>query len=220
MNPRRKTPEITLVTSHLLVCIRALAILPCLTATSAWAQTWMPVSRNGQAQYLVGPVGSHSGSTSYTGLLVETHDQFSLSDPGGTIPATSISYQVDAVPSPTGMSMSIAGTADRGNIPCPPPNCSGSSWANSTVNDSWNFTLSQSTCFTLTASVNVFDSSGATAGQGFQFISGGGMQLSNGQNTTILSATLSATGSGTYYYSGILLAGNCNLGLIGQASGG
>ena len=218
MNPYRKTVETTLTVRNL-VCIRVLVILPCITLASASAQTWTPISRNGQAAYLVGPIGSHSGSTNYT-ALVETHDQFSLSEPGGTVPDTSISYQVDAVPSPTGMSMSIAGTADRGDIPCPFPTCTGSAWANSTVGDYWSFTLAQSTCFTLTASINVFDSSGNTAIQGYQFGGSGGMQLSNGQNTTFLGANLNATGSGTYYYSGILLPGNYSVGLTGEAAGG
>jgi hypothetical protein len=194
-----------------------LAILAGLLAClgNAQAQTWTPTSRTGTSFVGAGELSPnlHQITDNYSGLD-ETHDLIQVSVPATTTPSASASAQLDAVPSPTGMFLSIAGEALRGPIPCSDPACSGAVYSNTTQNDQWTFVLTQPVCYSLEASVTLFNDSGETAGQGFQFIN-----YTNFTPTLLASGVLSATGSNQYSTSGTLTPGTYIVSVIGQADG-
>jgi hypothetical protein len=194
-------------------CLLAAALAPAtlgLAAAASPAQTWTPTGRTGSSFVGAGPLSPdlQQITHNYTSLT-ETHDLIQVSVPATTIPSASDSAQLDAVPSLTGMFLAIIGQSLRGPIPCP-SGCSGSVYSNTTQHDQWTFTLTQPACYELRASITLFNDSGLTAGQGFQFLS---------DSATIVSGTLDATGSQQFSRSGTLPPGTYTVAISGQADG-
>jgi hypothetical protein len=186
----------------------------------AQAQTITPTSRTGNnyvacGAVVGGPLISHHFSTA-----VATHDPLSVSDNGGGyLPASSASDSFDVILTASSLSLSIVGASMRGVIPT---GGSGSASASVQASDQWNFTIPQTTCFTLDATTTVYVSTGAlTAGQGYQLgIDGfGGFTLADGSHPGILAANISATGSVTQHYNGTIAAGTYFMTVSGQADG-
>jgi hypothetical protein len=149
--------------------------------------------------------------------LSPTHDSINFSDPGGpSWPASDASSQLDAEPSPTGISIAVNGSASRGA-----PQGSGAN-AYARASDGWNFTLSEPACFTLSATLNVCSTAATVPTQTYNFIGvdGPGQIIPDlGTPPGAFSAGLTTPGTLSRSASGRLLAGRYAISLKGEASG-
>ena len=190
-------------------------------ASSTLAQTLTPTFRSGNNYVGAGPVFGGPLISHHFNNITTTQDPLSVADGGGGyLPPTSASSDLEAILTPRSLALSMVGSGIRGSIPF---NGNGAASATAQANDQWNFNISQTTCFTLDASVDVFLSTGAqTTSQGFQIGldgGGGGFVLADGTNTVYLSAYLNATGATTRHFSGTIAAGNYFLTLSANAEG-
>ncbi len=186
-------------------------------ASSAFGQTLTYTQRSGQnfarcGINQVGPAVLHT----FNGFDA-THDSIAVSDPGGpTWPSSNASADLDSVPSASGLSVSMAGSAARGG-----PQGSGTT-ANGRGFDSWNFTLSAPTCFTLSATLNATSSDATFMIQNYNLTGLDGLSQiipESGTPVAGIGASITTPTSLTRTTVGTLRAGRYNLSLRGEVMG-
>ncbi len=172
--------------------------------------------RNGANTAYCGRIGSGQSITRSFSTFESTHDNASVSDPGGTNwPASSAVSQLDATLSPTGITLAGTGSASRD------PLLGFGVYATADTRDSWEFTLTAPARFTLRSSLSGSSSEALSPAQGFGFggFATGQVLLDPGSSRDALGGGLTGPGTRIQRASGRLSAGRYSLSLNSRVEG-
>lgn len=173
-------------------------------------------SRTGQVTVYCGsPIGGPLMQHDFT-TPAPTHDTVNVSDSSPGRPATTATATLDAEGSPTGLSVSLHGASTRGN-----PAANGA-YSTADSRDTWIFTVAQRTCFSLEVTLSTTSSEAvALASNAFNLVAsnGGAIEVAGGSTTTVLTHNLSAPGTWTQMYTGVLRPGTYNATIFGRSEG-
>jgi hypothetical protein len=175
--------------------------------------------RNGANTAYCGLVGSGPSIERSFSTPDATHDIASVSDPGSTNwPASSAVSQLDATPSPSGITLSGAGSAQRDGLR---PFIDFGVYATADARDSWEFTLAAPARFTLNASLggSSTEALSPTQGYGFGGFAAGTVILDPGISPDALGGGLTGSGTRVRHARGRLLAGRYSISLSCRVEG-
>ena len=188
-------------------------------ANQLHAQEAVFTLRNGANTAYCGLVGSGPSIERSFSTPDATHDIASVSDPGSTNwPASSAVSQLDATPSPSGITLSGAGSAQRDGLR---PFIDFGVYATADARDSWEFTLAAPARFTLNASLtgSTTEASSPTQGYGFGGFVADTVVMDPGTSPDAFGGSLTGSGTRVRHASGRLLAGRYNISLVCRVEG-
>jgi hypothetical protein len=200
--------------------LRPLSILFAIVASSAtWsahAQLLSFTSRNGGNVAYCGPLGS--GLVNHTFSTPDpTNDTAAMSVPAGANwSASDASSHLEATLAPFGISLAHSGSASRG------PVVGQGTYATADARDSWIFTVTAPTRFTMIATLDYAATDGIVSGASYSFgaYSGGAQVVPDpGTPPGAFGAFLSAPGSFAITVSGMLTAGQYSMTLQSRLDG-
>jgi hypothetical protein len=194
-----------------------LAVVAMAVTRSAPAQLVTFTTRTGQNTVYCGPPGSGPLTQNSFSALAATNDTISVSDPGGfSWPSSSATSHLDVVPTVAGISIVENGSSTRGSNP------SSGAYAVADARDSWEFTVSAPSHFTLQVSLNATSTDPAVPIQGYNLLAlGGGAQVIPDPGTPpgAFTGALLSPGSLSVVGTGTLTAGQYYVSLSGRTEG-